>query len=240
MTLRIATTNADGMMPAAQASMIQAINGVGQVAAASALQTANLIPDQYQNCAAIIANNLNQVVTIGAGFFTTTGTLSTSSLVVPVASTVGLEEGMRANGAGVVLNTTITSIVVGVSITLSELPTAGGSGVTLTIGPGGGVQVGTALTGSGIAVPTIGSFAHTTIATTATSTSATVASATGFVNGYVIGAVDANTGGEVITPGTTYTISGTTVTLSAPALLSETAAYCCSVQWVPLGGQVHP
>jgi hypothetical protein len=238
MTLRIPTTNADGMMPAAQAWMIQAINGVGQVAAASALQTANNVLDQYQNTA-IVMGNLNQVVAVGAGFFTTTGTLSTSSLVVPVASTVGLEEGMRVNGTGVPLNTTIVSIVVGTSITLSALPTAGGSGVTLTIGPGGGVMIATGLTGFGIAYPS--AFAHTTIATSKGSASATVASAAGFVNGYVIGAVDANTGANVITPGTTYSgLSGSSITLSAPALLTETAAYCCSMLWTSLGGTVHP
>ena len=42
--------------------------------------------------------------------------------------------------------------------------------------------------------------------------------------GNVIGAIDAN-GNNVLTPGTTYTISGTAVTLSKPALESGTALY---------------
>jgi hypothetical protein len=233
MTLRIPTTNADGMMPAPFASMIQQLNAIGQVASGSALQTGNNVLDQYQNTVVVIGS-LNQTVTVGAGFFTTTGTLSTSSLVVPVASTVGLEKGMRVNGTGIVLNTTIVSIVVGTSITLSRLPTAGGSGVTLTIGPGGGVQTSTALSGFGIASQA--NLAATTIATTAGSPYATVASATGFVDGYSIGAADANTGAEVVRPGTTYTLvgSGPNLTLTSNALLTETAAYCCSNAWLAL------
>jgi hypothetical protein len=43
--------------------------------------------------------------------------------------------------------------------------------------------------------------------------------------GNVIGAIDAG-GNDVLTPGTTYTISGTAVTLSQVALESGTSLYC--------------
>jgi hypothetical protein len=103
-----------------------------------------------------------------------------------------------------------------------------------------GVQVGTALMGFGAAYPT--GFAHTTISTTKGNTSATVASGSGFVNGYVIGAIQVvgTNVTQVLSAGTTYTISGTSVTLSLPALVGGSGFYCCSVEWVSLGGVVHP
>lgn len=69
-----------------------------------------------------------------------------------------------------------------------------------------GVEVSTGLTGSGIAV------CQTFLTTGAThsNTSVTVTSATGFANGMPVA-------GPGIQPGTTYTISGTTLTLSLPA-----------------------
>jgi hypothetical protein len=111
-----------------------------------------------------------------------------------------------------------------------------------------GVQVGTNLSGFGVATPT--DFAHTTISTTAGLTSATVASGSGFVNGNVIGAIqvvgsfqepDTTTiVNNVITPGTTYTISGTSVTLSAPALITGSGFYVASCLWTQTGSTVHP
>lgn len=91
----------------------------------------------------------------------------------------------------------------------------------------GGVEVAT-----GIADGTAGRAVQTALAignltVTAGSTSATLthtASGTFTGGGNVIGAIDAS-GNNALTPGTTYTISGTAVTLSKPALESGTALY---------------
>ena len=233
----------NGLIPAPWASIYRAVTSNARIATGAALGTTGLTLDAFLNCSGITSSNLNQVVTIGAGWFVTTATISEvfapSPALTFIGSVVGFEEGMRVSDASrfIPLNTTIVSIS-GSSAVLSQTPTGAGSGIAITVGPGGGVMVGTNLMGSGMAWPT--GFSHTTIATTEGSTSATVASGTGFVNGYVIGAVDANTGAEVITPGTTYSISGTSVTLSAPALLNETAAYCCSCLWNAQSGVVHP
>ena len=92
----------------------------------------------------------------------------------------------------------------------------------------GGVEVWT-----GIANGTAGSAVQTalaigTLTVTKGSTSASLVSTTSgtFSGGNnVIGAIDAN-GNNALTPGTTYTISGTAVTLSKAALESGTALYC--------------
>jgi hypothetical protein len=113
-----------------------------------------------------------------------------------------------------------------------------------------GVFVGTNLAGFGVATPS--GFASTMITTTAGSTAATVVSATGFANGYVIGAIQVSGPYEepdtttvvsnVITPGTTYTVSGLNVTLSANALIGDGATpfYCASVLFSQTGSAVHP
>jgi len=239
----VRTLGADGVTPAPWASLIGQVNSAARIAAGVATRTTALTLDAYQNCTSITAGNLSQVVTIGAGFFTTTATISEvaspSAALTSIGSVVGWEEGMRVSDASgfIPLNTTIVSIT-GSTAVLSATPTGAGSGISVTVGPGGGVMVGTGLTGSGIAVPS--GFAHSTLATTKGSPTATVASATGWTNGYQVGAVDANTGDEVITPGTSYTISGSTLTLSANALLPETACYACSVLWTAQSGTVHP
>ena len=92
----------------------------------------------------------------------------------------------------------------------------------------GGVEVWTGIANgtAGTAVQTALAIGNLTV--TAGSTAATLthtASGTFSGGGNVIGAVDAN-GNNVLTPGTTYTISGTAVTLSKPALASGTALYC--------------
>ena len=238
------TLGDDGITPAPWASLIGQVNSAANIAAGVATQTTRLTLDAYQNCTSIMAGNLSQVVTIGAGFFTTTATISEvsspSAALTSIGSVVGWEEGMRVSDASgfIPLNTTIVSIS-GSTAVLSATPTGAGSGISVTVGPGGGVMVGTGLTGSGIAYPS--DFAQTTITTTSlASYTATVASGTGFVNANVIGAVDPNTGAEVITPGTTYTISGTTLTLSQYPLLVRSSVYCCSCLWSSLSGTVHP
>lgn len=124
---------------------------------------------------------------------------------------------------------------------------------TVTIGAGWitgapvvGVEVGTGLTGNGIAYAS--AFAHSTIATTKGSTTATLVSGTGFVNGMQIGATlletpplpSATQPPNYIQPGTSMTISGTTVTLSIAALLTGTGLYACAVTWTKLNLDVHP
>ncbi len=94
----------------------------------------------------------------------------------------------------------------------------------------GGVLVWT-----GIANGTAGRAVQTGLATgtltvTKNSTAATLTATTsGTFSGssHPIGAVDA-VGNDVLTPGTTYTISGTAVTLSKVALESGTSLYCAS------------
>lgn len=91
----------------------------------------------------------------------------------------------------------------------------------------GGVEVWTGLSNgtAGTAVQT--ALAIGTLTVTKNSTAATLvstASGTFTGGGNVIGVVDAS-GNNVLTPGTTYTISGTAVTLSQVALESGTALY---------------
>jgi hypothetical protein len=91
----------------------------------------------------------------------------------------------------------------------------------------GGVEVWTGIANgtAGSAVQTalaIGNLTVTSGSTTATLTHTASGTFTG--GGNVIGAIDAN-GNNVLTPGTTYTISGVTVTLSKPALETGTALY---------------
>ena len=98
-----------------------------------------------------------------------------------------------------------------------------------------GVQVGT-----GIASGTSGrayqaNLATGTITVTKGSTAATLVSTTHgtFTSGQVIGAADVNDPSSgiatpAITPGTTFTISGTSVTLSQNAAESGTALYCAA------------
>ena len=117
----------------------------------------------------------------------------------------------------------------------------------VTIGSGGsyegpvfngqpGVLVRTGLMGFGAAIPS--GFVHTTVTTIAESAVANVASGTGLVNGYVCGAATVN-GTPAIAAGTTYTISGLTLTLSQPAAETITNGYFCSCVWQSLGGNVH-
>lgn len=94
----------------------------------------------------------------------------------------------------------------------------------------GGVEVSTGIANgtAGTAIQT--ALAIGTLTVTKGSTSATLthtASGTFSGSGHVIGAIDAN-GNDVLTPGTTYTISGTAVTLSQDALESGTSLYCAS------------
>lgn len=94
----------------------------------------------------------------------------------------------------------------------------------------GGVEVWTGIANgvSGMAVQTalaIGTLTVTKGSTAATLTS--TASGTFSGGGNVIGAIDASDNDVLSTmPGTTYTISGTSVTLSQPALESGTSLYC--------------
>lgn len=114
---------------------------------------------------------------------------------------------------------------------------SGGSYVGPTFVGQPGVLVGTNLMGYGAAIPS--GWVHTTVTTTAGLVVANVASATGLVNGYVCGAATVN-GVSAIVPGTTYTVSGLTITLSQPAAATLVSGYFCSCVWESLGGIVHP
>lgn len=97
------------------------------------------------------------------------------------------------------------------------------------------VWVGTGLTGSGICK--VSAIATGLITLTAGSTAATLVSAiTGTFSGggQTIGANTYNattgvTSQALYAPATTYTISGTAITLSQPAILSGTSLYCVAV-----------
>lgn len=84
-----------------------------------------------------------------------------------------------------------------------------------------GVEVSTGLTGSGLAV--CKTFLTTGI--TNSTTSVTITSATGFANGQSVA-------GPGIPPGTTYTISGTTLTLSQPATATASGDPITTWLWV--------
>ena len=177
------TLTNNGPIPAVFTSIGQSLQANAALAQASAVQQNSVVLDQFSN-ACLIIGNLNQVVTIGAGWIA---------------------------GSPVV-----------------------------------GVEVGTGLTGFGLAYPS--AFAQTTITLTAGSTAATVASSSGFVNGMQIGAtlyevppsLSATQPPNYIQPGTTMTFSGTSVTLSQNALLSGSGLYCAVVAWTALSTTVHP
>ena len=112
---------------------------------------------------------------------------------------------------------------------------------TVTIGASfgqAGVLVGTGVTGAGRAVQQ--NLATTTITLTKGSVSATVASGAGLSHPMVIGAADVSdpTSGlatPAITPGTTIgSITGTAVTLSAPAAESGTGLFCAACVFTPI------
>ena len=183
------TQGNDGPIPGPFAALAQAISDNASAASATALQTTVVQLDQYQNCCLIIGN-LNQIVTIGAGWITSS--------------------------------------------------------------PVQGVEVGPGLTNFGLSYPS--GFAHSLVTTTKGSTTATLTGGTtGFTNGYQIGATiyetpptsDSTAPPNYIAPGTTYTISGSTLTLSVAALLTGSGLYCCSALWNQLGStnafsNVHP
>ncbi len=67
-----------------------------------------------------------------SGLSTFTATLSTSSLTLTsVSSTTGLQVGQILSGTGIAANTEITAIS-GSTVTINQLPTAAGTGVTIT------------------------------------------------------------------------------------------------------------
>jgi hypothetical protein len=183
------TQGNDGPIPGPLSALAQAISRTADSTSSASLQTANVVLDQYQNVC-LILGNLAQVVTIGAGWISSS--------------------------------------------------------------PVQGVEVGTGLTSFGLAYPS--GFAYSLITTTKNSTTATLTGGTtGFTNGYVIGATvyqtpsgtQATAPPNYIAPGTTYTISGSTVTLSVAALLSGTGLYVCTCTWNQLGSanafsNVHP
>lgn len=86
-----------------------------------------------------------------------------------------------------------------------------------------GVEISTGLSGSGLAV------CQTSLTTgiTHSNTSVTVTSATGFANGQAVA-------GPGIPAGTTYTISGTTLTLSQPATATASGVPITTWLWVNL------
>ena len=170
---------------------------------------------------------------------------------IPAAFT-SIAQALRSNaslaGASAVQQNSIAldafgnaSLIIG---NLNQVVTIGAGWITGS--PVVGVEVGTGLTGFGLAYPS--AFAHTTITTTAGSTAATVASSSGFVNGMQIGAtlyevppsLSASQPANYIQPGTTMTFSGTAVTLSQNALLSGSGLYACVCTFTELGIAVHP
>jgi hypothetical protein len=113
---------------------------------------------------------------------------------------------------------------------------------TVTIGAtsgAAGVQVMTNLSGVGICVQQ--SLATGKITVTEGSTAATLDSTTGgtFVSGMVIGAANVDdpssgTATPAIVPGTTFTRSGSAITLSQPAAESGNGILCAACQWTSL------
>ena len=111
------TLSGDGTVPALWTALIQQINGVARLASGTSTNPTRYSLDEYQNCTAI-QGSLNQVVTVGASFqqpgvlvgtglsgfgvavpsafFATTCTIASSgSVVVTVASSAGLVNGMQ-------------------------------------------------------------------------------------------------------------------------------------------------
>jgi type II secretory pathway pseudopilin PulG len=113
--------------------------------------------------------------------------------------------------------------------------TVAGTNLNQVVSIGAAFQQGGVEVWTGIANGTAGTAAQTalaigTLTVTKGSTAATLdstASGTFSGGGRVLGAIDAD-GNDVLTPGTTYTISGSSVTLSKVALESGTALYCAS------------
>ena len=101
--------------------------------------------------------------------------------------------------------------------------------------------------GTGIGTPTAPvagiAWRENTVATTITKTGAsagTVASASGLVNGMVCGAAQV-AGVSAIVPGTTFTITGTAVTLSIPwAVTAATSIYFVACNWYQLSQLTVP
>lgn len=65
---------------------------------------------------------------------TTTATLTLNNDVITVASATGIHQFATASGTGIAANTYVIGVS-GTSVTLSQAPTAGGSGVTVTFSP---------------------------------------------------------------------------------------------------------
>lgn len=113
---------------------------------------------------------------------------------------------------------------------------------TVTIGAQSGVagvQVMTNLSGVGVCVQQ--ELATGTITVTAGSTAATLNSTTGgtFSSGLVIGAANiddpsSGTATPAIVPGTTFTITGSAITLSQQAAESGSGILCAACQWTSL------
>lgn len=140
-----------------------------------------------------------------------------------------------------------TIIVVG---QLLQTVTIGATNTSGTAVPG--VQVQTVLHSPPAGQPLVGiavqqSLATGTITTTKGSTAATLVSTTSgtFTSGQVIGAAtvnDPSTGvaTPAIVPGTTFTITGSAITLSQPAAESGTGLYAAAAFWHSLAGLTYP
>lgn len=94
----------------------------------------------------------------------------------------------------------------------------------------GGVEIWTGIANGTAGTAVQANLAIGTLTVTAGSTAATLTHTTSGTfsgGGRPIGAIDSN-GNDVLAPGTTYTITGTAVTLSQAALESGTSLYCAS------------
>lgn len=227
------TLGSSGSVPSMWVAVIQQINGVAALAAGTAGNPNAQQLDQYQN-SAVILGGLNQVVTIGAGFFATTCTTSdVSNELTAVGNTTGIEPGMNLVGIDSTIPSGATVTAVGPSsVTIDKIPGANQAGVTILVGSRGGVQVGTGLAGFGIAYAT--NFSYTTLSATDGDATAILASPFAGAAGTMIGANGA------ITPGTWIEGSGTTVNLSQPAFGTVVDEYCATCTWTSLSGPVTP
>lgn len=233
------TKGANGPLSSPWNVLNQAVGANRNLAGAMALQTQNVILDQYQN-GVLIIGSLNQVVTVGAGWFSPTATLSTTSqTLTSVSSTEGIQIGMAIGGNGIPPNTTVTSVGTS-TLGISAKPTSSGS-ETVYVGPCGGVEVGTGLSGFGLCYPTAfwsGEVTITSIPESPTAQQATVSSASGLSVGMQIGAgllLADGTDDIYIPPGASITaISGDTITLSCYATQTGSGIYACAVTWTAL------
>ena len=135
-----------------------------------------------------------------------------------------------------------TPVVIG---PLNQVVTIGAGWISGS--PVAGVEVFTNIAGFGIGY--ISNFANGTITTTEGSTAATLTSTISgtFANGMVIGATtyevppvsDNAAPPNYITPGTTFTISGTSITLSMDAALSGVGLYVCAATYTKLNVDAH-